>query len=106
MSIKEQRKTIIEDCFRNYITIRPKNYSTFVRLNKEKRLTAKDKFGSDGTSWEDKWTHTMILPAEVVMAINKRIDREIGKDEPRFLDAKGETEWFKKTFSEFKASEK
>lgn len=104
---KEQRKQFIKNCVEEFIKKFPLEYMAICESVKRQRQLQKDEFGSMEKQQFGKEPHegihirwTLRLPQDLFSIIDKKITN------PRFLESDWEINWFKKTFPQFRISEK
>jgi len=96
---KLQRKQLIEEIVREFIKKFPVDYMAICQSVKIQRKLKKDKWGlTDKDSEYMRWT--LRIPARLFRILDKKLIQ------PRFLEEQWEIDWFKKTFKEFRVSER
>jgi len=104
---KEQRKQFIMECVSEFVKKFPIEYAAICENVKRRRKLQKDDFGLMEKKQFGKEGHegiwmrwTLRIPLKLFNILDKNLKS------PRFLEEDWEINWFKKTFPEFRVSEK
>lgn len=95
---KKQRKQFVEECVKEFIKKFPIEHKLICESVKQQRKLKIDKWGSDKDSATFRWTIRM--PKRLFTIIDKKLEN------PRFLEEQWEIDWFKKTFPEYRVSDR